>query len=160
MKMLRRCMECLGEHHIRYSHSIHPPAYTAREVASADRMPAHNLAKAVVYFADNGYGMVVVPADYSVDFTEVRRLLGSKQILLATETELAELFPECEVGAMPPLGNLFHMPVIVDESIAASEFIAFTAGTHRDVIHMGFGDFRRLVKPLVAAVAVKESVGA
>ena len=160
MKMLRRCMDCLGANHIRYSHSSHPPAYTAREVASADRMPVHNLAKAVVYFADNGYGMVVVPADYAVDFTELRRALGSKQILLATEAELAELFPECEVGAMPPLGNLFNMPVIVDETVAASEFIAFTAGTHRDVIHMGFGDFRRLVKPLVAAVAVKESVGA
>jgi len=79
---------------------------------------------------------------------------------LATEGELSELFPECEVGAMPPFGNLFDIPVFVDETVAASEFIAFTAGTHRDVIHMGFGDFRRLVKPLIAAVAVKQMVGA
>jgi Ala-tRNA(Pro) deacylase len=160
MKMLKRCMDYLGENHVRYSHSIHPPAYTAREVASADRMPAHNLTKTVVFLADGVYGMVLVPADYSVDFTELRRVLGSSEIHLATEAELYKLFPECEVGAMPPFGNLFDIPVVVDETVAASQFIAFTAGTHRDVIHMGFGDFRRLVKPLAAAVAVKEPVGA
>ena len=160
MKMLKRCMDFLGENHIRYSHSIHPPAYTAREVASADRMPAHNLAKTVVFLADEAYGMVVVPADYAVDFTELRRFLGSSEIRLATEAELFELFPECEVGAMPPFGNLFDIPVVVDETVAASQFIAFTAGTHRDVVHMAFGDFRRLVKPMIAAVAVRESVGA
>lgn len=76
------------------------------------------------------------------------------------KTNWSALFPQFEVGAMPPLGCQFNMPVIVDETVAASEFIAFTAGTHRDVIDMRFSDFRRLVKPLVAAVAVQESVGA
>ena len=119
MKMLKRCMDFLGENHIRYSHSIHTPAYTAREVASADRMPAHNLAKTVVYLADGVYGMVVVPADYAVDFAELRRVLGSSEIRLATEGELCQLFPECEVGAMPAFGNLFDIPVVVDETVAA-----------------------------------------
>src|SRR5216684_6269360 len=94
MNMLERCETLLKRHGIRYSHSIHPPAFTAREVASAERMPAHGLAKVVVYFGDNGYGMVVLPADSIVDFGEVRRVLGLGDIRLASEGELTGLFPD------------------------------------------------------------------
>jgi len=156
MTMLNRSLAYLKQNGIRYSHSVHPPAYTARDVASADRMPAHNLVKTVVYRGDNGYGMLLLPADYVVDFGEVLRLLGLIEVRLATELELQALFPECEVGAMPPFGNLFNMPVLVDEAIASAEFIAFNAGTHRDVIHMSGTDFHRLVKPLVALFARPE----
>src|SRR5271166_4632454 len=117
MKMMKRCIAYLKKNGIRYSHSIHPPAFTAREVASAERMPAHNLVKTVIYFGDNGYGMLALPADYMVDFGEVRRLLGLTEIRLATEAEMAALFPDGEVGAMPPFGNWFNMPVLMDESI-------------------------------------------
>jgi Ala-tRNA(Pro) deacylase len=68
---------------------------------------------------------------------------------LASEQELGQLFPECELGAMPPLGVLFHLPVIVDASISEQEFIAFNAGTHLDVIHMSYGDYAHLVDPAV-----------
>ena len=156
MNMLNRCIDYLKQNRIRYAHSIHAPAYTAREVASAERMPAHTLGKTVIYAGDNGYGMLLLPADYVVDFAEVRRLLGLLEIRLATEPELAVIFPDCEVGAMPPFGNLFEMPVLVDEGIAMSEFIAFNAGTHRDVIHMSGADFHALVNPLVASFARKE----
>lgn len=155
MKTLKRCLAYLKRNGILYSHSIHPSAYTAREVAAADRMPAHYLAKTVVYVGDNGYGMAVVPADSIDDLNEVRRLLGFTGIRLASEIELAELFPECELGAMPPFGNLFKMPVLMDESLAGVEFIAFNAGTHRDVIHLSGADFHKLVNPLVAAFAAK-----
>ena len=160
MKMLTRCLEYLERNQIKYSHSIHSPAYTAREVASADRIPAHSLAKTVVYLGDSGYGMAVVPADYTVDLEEVERLMGLIHIRLATEAELADLFPNCEVGAMPPFGNLFALPVLVDNLLVAEQFIAFNAGTHRDVIHMSVADFRLLVNPLVAAFAVREPVTA
>ena len=156
MKMLKRCFDYLKRNGVVYSHSTHAPAITALEVAAAERMPAHNLAKTVIYFGDNGYGMVVTPADFAVDFSEVRRLLGLTEIRLATESELAGLFQDCELGAMPPFGNLFGMPVLVDENLAAAEFIAFNAGTHRDVIHIASADFHNLVNPLVAAFAVKE----
>lgn len=154
--MLKRSLSYLKQSGVRYAHSIHPPADTARDVASAERMPAHNLAKTVVYFGDNGFGMVVLPSDCAADFAEIRRLLGLKDLRLATETELSEVFPECELGAMPPFGNLFDMPVLMDEGLAASEFIAFNAGTHRDAIHMSVADFHLLVNPLVASFAVKE----
>lgn len=153
MEMLQRCQRYLKQNGIRYAHSIHPPAYTAMEVASAERVLPHDLAKTVVYFGDNGPGMVVVPADYNVDLNEVRRLLGLSEVRLATEAELVELFPDCEVGAMPPLGNLFDIPVLIDESIAIEKFMAFSAGTHRDVIRMSVADFHRLVNPLIAVCA-------
>jgi Ala-tRNA(Pro) deacylase len=158
MNMLRRCIGYLKQNGIRYSHSVHPPAYTAREAASADRMPAHAMMKTVVYSGDNGYGMLLLPADCAADFDEVRRLLGLTEIRLATEAQLAALFPECEVGAMPPFGNLFNVPVLLDEGLASAEFFGFTAGTHRDVLHVSGADFHALVNPLVASFALKEAV--
>jgi len=160
MEMLQRCQRYLTQNGIRYAHSIHAPAYTACEVASAERVLPHELAKVVVYVGDNGPGLVVVPADYSVDLNEVRRLLGLSEIRLAAERELSELFPDCELGAMPPFGNLFDMPVLVDESVAAAKFMAFSAGTHRDVIRMSVADFHRLVNPLVASCAERTRIPA
>ena len=158
MNTLQRCQKYLKQNGVRYAHSIHSPAYTAREVATAECMPAHAFAKVVVYSGDNGFGMLVLPADYAVEFAEVRRLLGLAEVRLAKEAELIELFPDCEAGAMPPFGNLFKMPVLVDEALAAAQFMTFTAGTHQDVIRMSVADFHRLVNPLVAAFATKEPV--
>ena len=142
MNMLQRCQEFLKLHETPYAHSIHSPAYTAREVA-AECMPAHSLVKVIVYSGDNGYGLILVPADTIVDFGEVLRLLGLREIRLATESELVGLFPDCEIGAMPPFGNLFEMPVLMDESVASTEYMAFNTGTHRDVIHMRVSDFHK-----------------
>jgi Ala-tRNA(Pro) deacylase len=158
MKTLIRCLEYLDRSYVVYSHSIHSPAYTAREVAAAERIPADEIAKTVVYFGDNGFGMVVLPADCLVNFAEVGRLMGLSHVRLASEAELAGLFPGSDLGAMPPFWNETEMPVLVDENVAAAEFIAFNAGTHRDVIRMSLADFRRLVNPLIAAFAVKEQV--
>lgn len=121
-------------------------------------MAAHTMMKTIVYSGDNGYGMLLLPADCTADFDEVRRLLGLAEIRLATEAELAALFPECELGAMPPFGNLFNMPVLLDEGLATPEFIGFTAGTHRDVLHISAADFHALVNPLVTSFALKETV--
>lgn len=160
MSTLHRCQKYLKQNGIRYAHSIHPPAYTACEVASAERMPAHGLAKVVVYSGDNGHGLLVLPGDNTVDFAEVRRLLGLGEIRLATEAELIELFPDCEVGAMPPFGALYNIPVLMEEGIAAAEFMAFTAGTHQDVLRISVADFHKLANPLVAAFAVKTKLAA
>jgi Ala-tRNA(Pro) deacylase len=159
MNMLELCLTHLRKNRILFSHSIHPAAFTARGVAAAEGVPAHDIAKVVVYFGDNDYGMVVLPADSRVDFAEVGRLMGLSYVRLATETELLEMFPECELGAMPPFGDLFDIPVLVDEAIETEGYIAFSAGTHRDVIHMKFADFRALVNPLIARFAVEEPAG-
>ncbi len=154
MSTLHRCQKYLKQNGIRFAHSIHQPAYTAGEIASAARISAREMAKVVIYSGDNGFGMLVLAADTMVDFDEVRRLLGLREVRLAHEAELAELFPDCELGAMPPFGSMFNMPVLVDESIAVAEFIAFNAGTHQDVLRLAASDFHRLVSPLVAGFAI------
>ncbi len=156
MNFLTQLSRYLNAKLVRYSHSIHSPAQTALSVAKAERMAAHEFAKTVVYFGDNGYGMAVVPADDKVDLDEVRLLLGLSFIRLADETELLELFPDCELGAMPPFGTFHDLPVAVDTEIARGKFIAFTAGTHRDVIRMGFDDFQQLVRPVIGSFALCE----
>lgn len=157
MNALTTCCQYLDRNHIQYGHWVHPPAFSAREVAAAAEVPVHNVAKTVIYYGDNGYGMLLVPADSTIDFAEVLRLMGLTEIRLATEAELVELFPDSEVGAMPPLGNSVQMPVLVDTSLAESECIFFNAGTHRDVISVIFEDFQRLVNPLVAHFAIPQT---
>jgi len=154
MTTLQRCLEFLDKAQVCYAHTKHSLAFTALEVAFAEHISPHKLAKTVVYVGVQGYGFAVLPADSLIDLDRLGLFLNDPTIRLASERELGELFPECELGAMPPLGNLFHLPVIVDTSIAELEFIAFNAGTHRDVIHMHYQDYRRLVDPAVAKFAM------
>jgi len=158
MKVIDHWLEYLTKSRVRFSHSIHPRAETALETATADRMRAHDLAKTVVYITGSGFGMVVVPADEFVDLGKVARLLGETHIRLANETELAELFPDCELGAMPPFGNHYGMRVIVDPAVARCEFIAFNLGTHRDTVRMSYADFERLASPAFASIAAPYEV--
>jgi Ala-tRNA(Pro) deacylase len=158
MSGLKPWINYLEDSGIRYSHSIHPPADTALATADAERVPAAEFAKCVVFHNSQGYGMAVVPADEYVDLDKLSGILGTPGVRLATERELAQLFPDCELGAMPPFGNIYHMPVIVEFDVALNEFIAFTVGTHRDAIRMGFDDYRRLVKPVVAHIAAQEEL--
>ena len=151
MPIVERLQECLEKNQIRFTHTIHPEAYRAVEVARAEHLPPHKIAKTIVFLGDQGYGLAVLPADFLVDLQELRYMLGLSHLRLATEEEMAELFPDCELGAMPPFGNLYNMPVYVDGSLADEETIAFNAGTHRDVIHLAYADFKALVKPGVVA---------
>ena len=157
MAVIDLWLEYLNRKQVRYSHSVHPPARTARETAAAERVRPHDFAKTVVYLGSAGFGIAVVPADEFVELAKVGRELGLSFIALANEADLAKLFPDCELGAMPPFGDVCDLPVTVDAGIAG-DFIAFTIGTHRDVVRMNFGDFRRLVKPKVAAIAVNQGV--
>ncbi|MGD1068742.1 MAG: YbaK/EbsC family protein [Bryobacteraceae bacterium] len=157
MPLIHRWLEYLNQMQVRYSHSVHPRAETARATAEAEKMPVHEFAKTVVYFSERGYGLAVVPADEFMDMNKLAGLLKIEFVRLATEAELAELFPDCELGAMPPFGDICEMPVTVDAAIAG-EFIAFTLGTHRDVIRMSFADFQRLAKPVVGLIAMERGV--
>jgi len=155
--LINRWLEYLDKKKIRYSHSIHPRAETALRTADAERMPAHEFAKTVVYFSERGFGIAVVPADKFVDLVKLGKLIGSSYVRLASEKELADLFPDCEIGAMPPFGDSWRMPVIVDAE-AAQDFIAFTIGTHWDAVRMSFDDFQKLTRPSVASFAVGQDV--
>jgi Ala-tRNA(Pro) deacylase len=153
MPILTKLREFLDQNQVEYTHTSHPLAYTAREVASAEHVPAKEMAKTVIFLGEQGYGMAVLPADSVVDLEQLRLDLGLARLRLATEAELSELFPACELGAMPPFGNLFDLPVYVDSRMAGEDTITFNAGTHRDVIHMHFRDFERLVHPAIVPFA-------
>jgi Ala-tRNA(Pro) deacylase len=148
MTTLQTCLNYLDERGIRYAHTSHSPAYTAGEVAVAEYLPLHRMAKTVVFRSNEGYILVVVPADTYEDVEQVRTAVGIATLQKAKETELYLLFPNAEVGAMPPLGTLFGLPVYLDRELARQEFIAFNAGTHRDLIHMRVSDFEKLVHPV------------
>ena len=108
----------------------HPPAYTAQEVAAEEHVSGKMMAKAVVVQADGKYAICALPASYKLDMAKVAKVLKSKSARLADETEMAKLFPDVEVGAEPPFGNLWQMPTLVDSHLAADEEIVFQAGTH------------------------------
>jgi Ala-tRNA(Pro) deacylase len=160
MPILTKLREFLDQNQVDYTHTVHPLAYTAREVASAEHVPAREMAKTVIFLSEQGHGMAVLPADSVVDLEQLRQDLGLSRLRLATEAELGELFPACELGAMPPFGNLFSLPDYADSRMAAEDTITFNAGTHRDVIHMHFRDFARLVNPSIVSFARRAGAAA
>ena len=152
MPLSERLRSFLDSRHADFTLTTHPNAFTAREVAAAEHLPPREVAKTVVIFGDGMYHMIVIPASKLVDLTEVRPTLGLSQVRLAREDELATLFPDCELGAMPPLGTLYGFPVYLDSSLAGADTIAFNAGNHREVIHMRTAEYRRLVSPNVISI--------
>jgi Ala-tRNA(Pro) deacylase len=153
MPFSNKLQEFLERNQVVYKHTVHPVAYTAREVAAAEHLPAREVAKVVIISAENSYQMVVLPANRALDLTELKSTLGLSHARLATEQELERLFPDCEVGAMPPFGNLYDMSVYVDSGLALDEWIAFNAGSQSDVIRMRFEDYKWLVSPVVLPLA-------
>jgi Ala-tRNA(Pro) deacylase len=139
---------------VRYVHETHRTAYTAQELAQEEHVPGKLIAKTIVVKADDGFAMAVMPATARADFGKLKSALGVKEIRLATELEFTGLFPDCDVGAMPPFGNLYGIPVYVDEALAEDEEIIFNAGTHQDTIRMRYADFARLAQPKVFPFAL------
>ena len=140
--------EYLDSHHISYQSYRHPPAYTAQGIAQAQHISGKKLAKVVMVAADdNRMIMTVVPASHRVDLNRLGNLLNTRWVRLATEEEFENYFPECELGAMPPLGNIYHLDVWVDQKLGSLPKISFNAGTHAEIIQMSYLDFERLVKP-------------
>lgn len=157
MPLQQKLHSVLEANHLVYTKTTHPNAFTAREVASAEHLPAREVAKTVVIFGDGEYRMIVIPANKLVDFQEVRLALGLTHVRLATEEELGKLFRDCELGAMPPVGNMYDLPVYLDSSLASEPEIAFNAGTHREAIHMRTADYRKLVNPTVVPLSRVET---
>ena len=130
----------------------HERAYTAQETAATEHVSGHIFAKSVVVTDGEKYHMLVLPASRDVDFKKADALIG-KKVRLATEDEMKPLFSECELGAEPPFGSVYHLPTYVDESLAERRDIVFRAGTHETSIKMRYKDFLDLEKPTVAAFA-------
>ena len=151
----QKLKEFLDSHTVKYVTISHSPAFTAQEVAAAAHIPGKELAKTVMVKIDGKLAMAVLPASYKVDFELLRETTGAKKIELASEREFRDQCPGCEVGAMPPFGNLYGLDVYVADSLAEDEEIAFNAGTFTEVIRLAYKDFERLVKPKVLKFAAR-----
>ncbi len=144
----------LDSHGVRYVSIHHSPAYTAQEIAASAHIPGKELAKTVIVKLDGRLAMAVLPASARVDFGRLAQAVGAQKAELASEEEFKSLFPGCEVGAMPPFGNLFGMDVYVARRLTEDEEIAFNAGSHRELIRMRYEDFARLIQPKVISFAL------
>jgi Ala-tRNA(Pro) deacylase len=149
MAILRKLKEVLDQAKIPYEVYNHPQAFTSQEIAATQHMSGKEMAKVVILKVNGSFVIAVVPASSLVSFQKVKTGLGAAQVSLATEEEFASLFPECEIGGMPPFGNLFGLPVYVDPALEEDESIFFNAGNHLQTVRMRYGDFKELVKPVV-----------
>lgn len=134
----------------------HAPAFSAHDVAQATHVPDTALAKTLLVKAGNVYWMAVVRGDQRLSEHRLKRALEVHHAHLAHEEDLDLLFPDCEIGAMPPFGNLYGFPVVVDKTLADDDEIVFNACTHSDSIRMKFVDYDRLVHPIIAEIAQLE----
>lgn len=141
--------EYLNSEDVSYVAFTHPVAFTAQQEAAVAHVPGWEWAKIVVCFADDEPIQAVVPAPLHVDLGRLRALAHASVLRLAQEAEFKQLYPDCEVGAMPPFGPLYHQRVFVDEAVTEQEEIVFNAGTHRDAIRMGTRDFIEMTNAIV-----------
>lgn len=146
---IKKLKAFLDENNVKYLTIKHSSAYTAQEIAASAHVAGKEFAKTVIIKIDGKMAMAVLPASYHLNFKLLHEIFGTQQVTLATEAEFKYSFPDCEVGAMPPFGNLYDMEVFVAESLAEDENIAFNAGSHTETIKLKYTDFERLVHPRV-----------
>ena len=149
--MPTRLKDYLDKEGIKYVSIAHSPAFTMQEVAASTHLPGSLMAKTVVVELDGQMAMAVLPANKRIILQDLREVSGSETLKFASEQDFLARFPDCEIGAMPPFGNLYGMEVCVAPALAQNAEIAFNAGSHTEVIKMSYADFERLVHPKVLA---------
>jgi len=149
---IQRSIEAfLEQNRIPFTTFGHPAAFTAQEQAAAAHVPGWHWAKSVVCIADGTPVFAVLPAPCVVDFERLRRLIGAEQIRLATEDEIARLFPDCERGAAPPFGVLYGYPVFIDSRLVGEPEMVVEGGRRTSAICMHYGDFAEVAHPVVGS---------
>jgi len=146
---LKKLKDFLDRNNIEYITIRHSLAYNAQRIAATTHIPGKEIAKTVIVKIDGRMAMAVLPASYLINLRLLKETTGARNVGLASEMEFKSRFPDCEVGAMPPFGNLYDMEVYVAESLIEDEEICFNAGTHVELIRMAYADFERLVEPVV-----------
>ena len=131
----------------------HKPTFTAQELAATEHVPGDEVAKVVVVKAGERFCMLVLPASYNVKMDRVRKVVGEKKCRLATEDEMSELFPDCELGAMPPFGKEYGLDVYVDQHLAEDDEIVFESGHHDEAVRITWADYQRIEQPKTADFA-------
>lgn len=143
----------LDEKHVGYQILQHSLAYTAMEIAGAQHVPGKQLIKSVIVKADNRYIMCLLCSTHLINFTKLKKILQVRDLYLATEHEVEGLFPDLEIGAEPPFGELYGLDVYIDRTVSENDDIIFNAGTHTDTVKMRYNDFIHLVNAKTANFA-------
>jgi Ala-tRNA(Pro) deacylase len=153
MSALERLRSYLDRQEVAYQLREHPEAFTIQEIAALEHVAGRRMAKVVMVLAGEQLLMLVLPAPARVDFERLGAVVGGGDLRLAHEEEFAPAFPDCDAGAMPPFGNLYGVPVYVDQALAEDGWIVFQAGTHRHTMELAYADFQRLVEPEVVSLS-------
>jgi Ala-tRNA(Pro) deacylase len=148
---VKKLKEFLDENRVKYVSITHSKAYTAQEVAASAHVPGGSMAKVVIVELDGAMAMAVLPANRKIVMQDLHDVTGSNQVRFVSEDKFKDRFPDCEIGAMPPFGNLYGMDVFVADSLAQNKEIAFNAGSHEEIIKLAYEDFERLVQPNVVS---------
>ena len=151
MSISQKLKNYLDEEDVHYDVLTHPEAITALETAQSLHVPGKQVAKVIMVMVGEKVVMTVLPSNWKVGFNQLKDVFQTSHVRLATEEEFNRLFPDCEVGAIPPFGNLYGLEVYVDCSLTEDEEIVFHAGTHHEAIKMRYQDFATLVGPVVEA---------
>jgi Ala-tRNA(Pro) deacylase len=153
MQCRERLEVYLREHQVPFQLQHHAQAFSAQKIAESEHIPGKMVAKTVIVLADKNMIALVLPASYLADLNKIQVALGVKEIRLAHETEFVATFSDCEVGTMPPFGNLYGIPVYVEQRLTKEETMIFPVGTYTDTMSLKYADFERLVHPKVMTFA-------
>lgn len=153
---LEKLTTYLDKHDKKYVIIKHAPAFTAQEVAASAHIPGREMVKTVIVKASGEMKMITLPATHDVDFKALKNIFETDDIELASEDEFKSMFPDCELGAMPPFGHFYDLETYVAESLVESEEIAFNAGTHKELVKMNYSDFEELADPKVIPAGVRQ----
>ena len=148
---VKKLKKFLDNNDVKYVSISHLPAYTAQAIAESANIPGKELAKTVIVRIDDKFAMAVLPACSQVHLGHLKVAVSASHVELATEVEVENLFPDCEKGAMPPFDNLYDINVYVAEQLTEDEEIAFSAGSHTEVVRMSYKDLDTLVMAKITA---------
>jgi Ala-tRNA(Pro) deacylase len=157
MQCQMKLEQYLRQEQVTYQIQHHSVAFTAQQIAESEHISGKKVVKSVIVLADNRKILLALPASLQVDLDKVQAHLGAQSVLLAHEDEFKADFPDCEVGTMPPFGNLYSIPVYVEQSLTRQETIVFPIGTRTETMSLKYADFERLVHPTVIEFALKPS---
>ena len=150
----KKLNEFLKVSKVKYQTITHPEAFTAQETAAVEHITGKEVAKVLMVKADGKDVMIVLPANRKVDMEKLKKILSAKDVRLTGEKEFQTLFPDSQVGAMPPFGNLYNLPCYLDKTLAAFPEIVFNAGSHRESIKMSYKDYEKLAQPKIAEFSI------
>ena len=155
MAVSRKLTTFLRKSRVTYKTLKHKQAFTAQEIAGVQHVPGKQVVKSVLLKSDKGFCLAVLPAINLVDFAKLKTILRAKKVSLATEGEIAKIFPDFEVGAMPPFTALgsdgASVSLLADAILKEDKEIVFNAGTHTETVKIKFKAFEKLAKPKFAS---------